>query len=150
MRLTFGVQHLSQEIVELAKRHWAEMPFDLDVPLAPSWETYSELDDAGRLHITTARAEGVLVGYFIFFIGRHPHYDVLAGSMDVYYLAPEFRKGTAGIRLFMETERFLRSRGVQYLLATSRLDRDKSASALFERLGWKAARVVYEKRLGVE
>lgn len=138
---------IENEILSLAQEHWAEMPFDLKIPLDLALGTYRGLADDGRLHVTTARLDGILAGYFVVFLGRHPHYDVLTGSMDVYYLKPELRKGAAGLRLFLAMERNLQSHGVRYLLATARLDRGSHAHALFERLGWKAARVLYEKRL---
>lgn len=139
---------VEEELRPLAERHWQEMPFDLCVPLNISSALYAELDRAGRLDIVTARADGRLVGYFLTFLGKHPHYDLFMGSMDVYYLEPEFRRGTAGLQLFRAMEHSLRRRGVRYVLATARLDREKNAAAVFERLGWHEARTVYEKRLG--
>jgi len=148
--VTFHVEHwadVGEEIKPLLMRHWAEMPFDLQLPVCPDWSLYGPMAEAGTLHLLTARADGALGGYFIGFIQRHPHYSVLVGAMDIYYLLPEHRKAANGLAMFMEYERTMRERGVKYLLATSRLDRNGESDALFKRLGWKAARTVYEKRL---
>lgn len=150
MPLTFqaeGWGDAEREVLDLAKRHWEEMPFDESVPLAPALPMYRKCDQSGGLGLVTARDGKKLVGYFVMFLSKHPHYDVMTAAMDVYFLAPEYRTGANGLKLFQETERAMRRRGVELLLATARLDREKNASALFERLGWNAARVVYQKRL---
>lgn len=150
--LTFAAERwrdIEREILPLAQEHWAEMPFDSEVPLSVALGSYRGLDDDARLHVTTARFEGLLVGYFVLFLTRHPHYDILTGSMDVYFLKPEFRKAANGLKLFRAMEDQVKSRGVRYLLATTRLDRGESASHVFQRLGWNDARIVWEKRLEV-
>ena len=138
---------VAEEIKPLIAAHWSEMPFDVSLPLEPDYALYRQLDVLARLHILTARADGELVGYFIAFLGRHPHYDIRVGSMDIYYLAPKYRRGLNGLRLFEEYERTIRTRGARFLMATARLDREQNAAKLFERLGWQQARMLYSKRL---
>jgi GNAT superfamily N-acetyltransferase len=138
---------IEPEMLSLAQRHWDEMPFDKEIPLSIALGTYRGLDDDSRLHITSARSEGRLVGYFVLFLNLHPHYQILTAAMDVYFLAPEVRKGNAGLKLFAAAEKALVDRGAKLLLATARLDRP-GAGLVFERLGWKKSRVVYEKRVG--
>jgi hypothetical protein len=154
VRLSYAEENwagVAAEVLTLAGRHWSEMPFDANIPLALDYSLYDQLAAAGRLHVTTARCDdtgdNILVGYFVCFLGRHPHYDVLVASMDVYFMAPEFRGPTDALGLFVAMERLVRSHGVRYLLATARLDRQKNASRLFDRLGWKLVRSVFEKRL---
>lgn len=140
---------IRESLTRLTALHWKEMPFDDDIPLSLDHDLYVRLASIGRLHVTTARAGGKLVGYFACFLGRHPHYDVLMASMDVYYLESAHRNAGNGIGLFLAMERLVKARGVRYLLATARLDKDHNASRIFERLGWNRARTVYEKKLGV-
>lgn len=135
------------ELMPLALRHWREMPFDERLPVAPQPGWYADVDSNGKLDVVTARADGQLVGYFITFLSRHPHYDLLVGTMDVYYLVPEERKASAGIQLFAAMLESLKARGVQYSLTTSRLDRDKNAAPILKYFGYKPARIIHEKRL---
>ena len=74
--------------------------------------------------------------------------DTLTAAMDVYYLLPEYRKGANALRLFQATEQACLERGVEYMVATARLERSPGARSLFKMLGWTEARVVYQKRIG--
>lgn len=149
--LTFQVEiwaALRDEVVPLASAHWEEMPFDPDLPLRRHEALYEALGAKDGLLIVTGRDNGRLVGYFINFVSRHPHYDLLTAAMDVYFLAPEYRSGSHGLLLFRAMEDACRERGVEYMLSTARLDRSPGAAAVLKRLGWAAVRTVYEKRMG--
>lgn len=148
--LTFRTEKYSDiasELMPLIAKHWEEMPFDESVPLDPDLTLYAKMDNSDKLQVTTGRTEdGRLVGYFVVFVSRHPHYDFLMAAMDIYFIEPEFRRAANGIRLFEEMEDALRMKGVRYVVATSRMDRN-SGGPLFERMGWKGVRMVWEKRL---
>lgn len=135
------------ELIPLVGRQWQEMPFDAGIGLSPDEPTYRALDEAGKLILLIARDQNRLVGYFVAFVSRHPHYDMLTAAMDIYYLLPEFRSALNGIRLFNSLEVEAKARGVEFLLATARLDRSPAASMIFNRLGWTEARTVFQKRL---
>jgi hypothetical protein len=148
--LTFAVERwkdIQGEIEPLLNLHYAEMPFDIDVPLAIDKDAYRNLDEAGKLHILAARHGERLVGYFAAFIGRHLHYNLLTAAMDVYFLRADHRRGGNGVLLFIAFEKSLRLRGVEFALATARLDRDPAAQSIFEAMGWEISRVVCQKRL---
>ena len=76
--IKFGVERYSQvneDIKELIKLHYDEIAVNKeDIPLDPDWDRYKLLDDKGLIMIITARDEGRLVGYSIFFISNHLHY----------------------------------------------------------------------------
>ena len=149
--LTFQVERWNQirgELDPVMKDHWEEMPFDPALPLRLDEEFYAAMDRMGKLHVVTARDGPRLVGYFIGFLCRHPHYEIQVANMDVYFLLPEYRKAANGVRLFMEFEKTAKARGVGFLLATARSDQNRSAELIFERLGWKLARALYSKRIG--
>lgn len=135
------------ELIPLVGLHWQEMPFDEALGLSPDELTYRALDEAGKLLLLTVRDRNRLVGYFVAFVARHPHYELLTAAMDIYYLLPEYRSALNGIRLFHSLEVEAKARGVGFLLATARLDRSPAASMIFNRLGWTEARTVFQKRL---
>mgnify|MGYP003345974306 FL=1 len=76
--IKFGVEKYHQvceDIKELIKLHYEEIAVNKDViPLDPDWDNYKNLCDKNILMIITARDEGRLVGYSIFFITNHLHY----------------------------------------------------------------------------
>lgn len=138
---------MKNDLAPIVAEHWKEMPFDPDLPLSLHQSMYEIMDVADRLLIVTVRDGGRLVGYFANFVSRHPHYDLLTAAMDVYFLLPEYRNAVNGLRLFRAMEEACRKRGVEYMLATARLDRGPVAMKMFERLGWAPARMAYQKRL---
>ncbi len=139
-------REIEEEIRPIYIQHWQEMGLDGN-ELSLDIEKYRNMDDAGTLLSVTARKDGRLVGYFLNFIMRHPHYDLLTAAMDVYYLLPEYRVGSNGIRLFEGTEKECRNRGVGFMLATARIDRSAAAGRIFQLMGWKNSRLVYEKKV---
>ena len=139
--LSFQLEKFSSiqdEAASLFKAHWDEIAVDKDkIPLAPDWSKYAGLEQGGMLHCLTVRSEGKLVGYFIAFVLPHPHYST-AGEMamtDVYFIHPDYRKGSAGIKLICEAERTLRARGVTKAYLSTKVHSDNSK--LFQALGWR-------------
>lgn len=108
---------------------------------------YTALDAAGMLHVVTARASGRLVGYFISFLTPNPHYvdSGLMAYTDMYYLAPECRKGSIGLRLFAFVEKCWREKGVVKAYSSHKLHRDRSS--MFRVLGWTPTDLIYTKVL---
>ncbi len=132
----------------LWQRHWEEIGTDKDrIPLDPDWQKYNELFLAGALHILGARdSNGVLVGYVFSIVGPHIHYkSTRVAFFDLYWLAPEYRKGTNGVRLFKETEKSLREHGVVKVFGQTKTFKD--VSMIFQRLGWKHVESVFTKVL---
>jgi GNAT superfamily N-acetyltransferase len=151
MSLTYQSERwtaIEGEIRGLVKAHWSEVE-DLGdgIPFDPDYDLYANQDQAGMLHFTTMRDSGRLVGYYINIIGHHPHYrGSLFAFLDSFFLLPEYRRGTAGIRLFRVMEQSMRGLGVQKMTAVSTFKRD--VSPLFRRLGWKPVETTFTKVLG--
>ena len=148
--MTYQTERLDDWRVEaepLLARHWREIALDQDVvPLDPDWPAYAQIEAAGMLHITTARLEGALVGYVVYFLAPNLHYRSLkVAEADVFWLAPECRKGTAGIRLLKAAERNLKPLGVNKIVNKVKLHFD--AGPVFERLGYTAIERVYAKTM---
>lgn len=150
MTTTYAVERwkdLRTEMLPLLVRHWREIALNhADVPLDIDERRYAELDEGGALHIVTARRHGSLIGYHVAIISPHLHYaSTLHGITDVYYVAPEFREGFTGIRLFQHVEKEMRSLGVKKLFTGTKVHLDMSK--LFERLGYRRVEYLYAKIL---
>lgn len=136
---------LKREMLPLLVRHWREVALNhADVPLDIDEKRYADLDEAGGLHILTARRDGLLIGYHVTIVSTHLHYaSTLHGITDVYWIAPECRHGVTAMRLLQAVERALKALGVRKLFTATKLHMDQGP--LFERLGYKPVERVYAK-----
>lgn len=136
------------EIKPLLERHWEEIALNKDkIPLDPDYEAYRKLSDAGAIHYTTVRDDGKLIGYAIYFLIGNLHYSSLAiAESDIFWLAPEYRKGSVGIRLIKAAEKFLVELGVNHIINKVKLHYD--VGSLFESLGYKPFERLYSKHIG--
>lgn len=136
------------EMRPLWPEHWAELALDRGaIELACDEEKYRQGEAVGCLHIVTARADGVLVGYYYGMLMHHLHYKN-AGLMcysDVYFLKPEFRRGTTGINFLLAVQKSLKDAGVVKLYISTKVHQDNGV--LFERLGMKCSDRVFTKLL---
>ena len=143
--LTFQKERFSDiapDLPPLFLRHFEEVAHDKDrISLAPDWEGYSMLEAAGRLHIITARDDGKLVGYFFADIGYglHNHTSLISGT-DMFYLDPEYRKGLNGYRLLKTA-----IEGLEFDKMKIQTKIDRNLGRIFERLGFRAAEIVYTR-----
>jgi hypothetical protein len=150
--VTYGVEAWREfypEAKPLMREHWQEIALDREhFALDLNEQRYQELADMGILHVLAARSDtGELAGYFVAIIMPHIHYQA-AGQMaftDIYYLAPRFRGGAAGVDLFVEAERSLKAAGVVKAYLSCKAHHD--VSPIFEALGWKFSDKNYTKVL---
>jgi len=129
-------------------RHYDEIAENKEAtgPINPDLRAYEALEATGRLRVLTARKDGVIVGYFTFFIGRNLHYDVTCGTEDIYWLAPEYRGiPKLAIRLFLEAEKIMRSEGVRIATVKTKVANDHEK--FFAHLGYRPFERVYVKTM---
>ena len=156
MLLTYSVEDwatYSPDAEKLWTLHWAEIALDQDtIPLDVDWERYAALDASGKLHIVTARDEhGTLQGYHISVVDTHIHYrTTLHAFLDVFWMAPDHRRGLAGYTLFRLVRETLKARGVVKHLQGHKLHVHGGLGTLFERLGYRKIEHVYSTLLGRE
>lgn len=146
--VTYAVEPWSEfkrESLHLWSRHWEEIAINRDkIKLAVDYEQYDTMDAKGELHVVVARCEGKIIGYWLGIVRPHLHYiDSLTAFTDVYFIAPEHRKGRAGINLFKFVESSLAARGVQKMFTATKCHLDMSR--LFEHLGFTRTEIVYSK-----
>lgn len=106
-----------------------------EIPLAIDEEKYEVLDRTGILLIMTARSEGELIGYWLWFLMPHPHYrTTLMGLTDMYFVLPKYRNGV-GARLLMASEAELKRRGARKAITSCKAHEDHRE--FLERAGWE-------------
>jgi GNAT superfamily N-acetyltransferase len=124
------------ELKEYEHQHWEELALTKDaVPVAMDWPRYWQLEQENKLHLVTVRDDGYLVGYQITFVGGHFHYkDTLHGMVDLYFVAPAYRKSKIGLELLKFAEKSLKELGVVKIITGCKVHMDHTT--LFERLGY--------------
>jgi L-amino acid N-acyltransferase YncA len=137
----------NEEAQPLYVLHWKELAVNQDkIRLDIDTERYQKLEDMGMLFVLTVRDAGKMVGYLMAFPITHMHYKT-AGQMcltDMFYILPEYRRGT-GAKLFTEFERRMRDRGVVQIMTGCKVHQNHSE--LFKRLGWTNTDLTFVKVL---
>lgn len=108
----------------LIENHWAEVGSHRDVlVLDPDHQLYRNLERAGRLHILTARVDGMLAGYLFVLIAPHPRdRSAVIGRDDIFYVVPEYRRLRLGPAMIEEALRYLDGRA-HIVMFTAKLRR---------------------------
>lgn len=147
--IEFAVEDYKMVVSELRgyyQAHYDELASNKEIPLAPDYAAYDELYRLHRLHVVTARRDGVLVGYFISTLGYHLHYrDSLTAWTDIYYLRPDCRHGRNGVNLFKFMEDSLNAMGVERIYTSTKTELNNGP--MLEALGYAPKEVVYTKIL---
>jgi len=156
--LTYQVEDFARvlpELKQLIGQHYDEVAVLQDkIPLDPDYARYDQLHRSGVLHVTTARADGELVGYHIAIISTHLHYkSTVVASDDLFFLKPEHRQGFAGVRLFKEVERTLKARGVKVCVNRAKRHvkvghHQETVGRMLEALGYEEFERNYIKWIG--
>lgn len=149
--ITFAVESYSSVIGELRPLlddHYGEISNHArhGFPLNPQDREYRAREANGSLLMMIGRDSGQIVAYMVCFIAPGLHYaDCLTCSPDIFYVRPDKRNSTAGVRLFRAVEKELKRRGVTLWFVGSKIQHD--ATALFRRMGFAPCEVTYSKWL---
>jgi len=134
------------EISKMFHNHYEELSVTKQFNLNPDLEVYWEADKRKVLKVITCENNNEIIGYIIYFIGLNLHYkDCLLATEDIYYLKPEYRKGSTGIRMFKFAENYLKSIGVNMIKYSTKVHLDNSR--LFEFLKCEFTEKVFLKKL---
>jgi GNAT superfamily N-acetyltransferase len=147
--MSYGQELLSdivEELKPLLERHWEEIAHFKDVPLAPNWAAYDRAEKSGSLRVYTARKDGALIGYGVFFIGNMHYSTTKIATQDVLFLLPEHRQGGVGYRLIRFCDEQLNAEGAKVVY-----HHVKHAicdfGPLLERMGYVAVDTIYGRKL---
>ena len=105
------------ELRPMFEKHWEEVAINKDkIKLNPDYKQYETLQELGTLALFTARDDGKLVGYSVFFMVPHLHYSDHRFAMnDIIFLMPEYRATMLGAQLVQFAEDELKSVGIDYI-----------------------------------
>ena len=148
MTAVFAQEKLSEireEAFPLLLRHWGEIALNKDgTPLDPDWRKYKLLEDAGMFHVTTMRIGGELVGYVAFVVTPNLHYrTMIVAQDDIFYLAPEHRKGRLGLDLLAAAHGAVIAAGANKIVHHHKHHMD--LGPVFRRLGFDFIEHTYAK-----
>lgn len=147
---------IQRELPDLFYPHWEEVALDKAyIFLNPDWDKYLFLEKIGTLHIIAARDNGKLIGYYFGLVQTHLHYaHSLTAHTDIFYLAPPYRKGYIGVKLFTEAERMVRDLRAEKWYVASKLHatphgrrKTLNVKPIFDHLGFVQAENLYTKLL---
>lgn len=134
-----------EEIKPLIKIHWREIAHYQDIDLDPDWDFYSKAEAANCLRVFTARKEGKLIGYALYFLKSNAHYKgSLQASQDILFVHPEHR-GKLGMKLIKWCDAQLQAEGVQVVY--HHVKTAHNFGPLLERMGYQAVDIIFAKRL---
>jgi len=105
------------------------------------------LEAAQDLACITARDDGKMIGYSVFFLQNHIHYKSTRMAFnDVLYLHPDYRKGRTGIKLIQHSEDHLKWLGIKKVVW--HIKKANDFSPILQRMGYGSEEVVMAKILG--
>ena len=132
------------EIYPLFEKHWNEIAHFKDIPLDPDVELYNSLDDLGIMRVFTARDDGKLIGYSVYFVGPHIHFrKSIHATQDVFFINKENRG--FGMRFLRWCDDELRRDGVQVVI--NAVSQSNDYSPVLRRMGYKESEKMFCRRL---
>jgi GNAT superfamily N-acetyltransferase len=135
------------EIEPLLEAHYREIATFQDIPLAPDKGRYNGAEDAGTLRCFTARLDGKLIGYAVFFVSWHAHYATSKQALqDVVFVSAEHRRGRLGLELLRYAENALADECVDVAHHHVKV-KHPALGRLLEHMGYEVTEHVYTKRL---
>lgn len=147
--LTIQVESIKSwydDAVPLIYDHWQELGLDTDLKGDINTEALKTLEKMGIASVITVRDDGRMAGYLLAIHTPHLHYQSSPPMyiVDMYYIAPEYRKG-AGVMLFKFMESYAKKLGCIKLYLSCKVHKDHSR--LFEALGYRLSDCAFTKRI---
>jgi hypothetical protein len=134
---------LVAEMRPLWETHYAETHDDKYGPLDPDMSFYEKAQ--GILRIFTARRDGVLVGYQVYFVMNDPHSRASVQAVqDILFVHPSAR-GTDGYRFMKWCVAELEREGVDVI--HQRIPARHDFGHILERMGFELSDLTYAKRV---
>lgn len=146
----FAVETYDQiidEIKPMLPEHWLELAVHKDIPLDPDYDFYRKASEAKMLLFMTVRKESALIGYSIWVVKPHPHYQRHKWAInDIVWLHPQHRGMQLGRNFVTFWERKLRELNVAVIHVDTKLVAPQLLY-LLQNSGYETTGVAVEKRL---
>lgn len=108
-----------EELEALFLEHWEEVAQNKELmQLAPDWERYDALGEAGKLFALFAFDDEArnLIGYSVNIIDNHLHYKRLTVASNDLLFVSKSARGAAGLKLMTATEKEAARLGAKLML----------------------------------
>lgn len=137
---------LYAEVLPLLKDHYRELRGEDGPAFSPDTQRYWWMANNGLLRIATAYDGKTLVGYCVNLLSKGLHYSetIYAGN-DIFYLKPDYRKGTTALSFIDFVERDLATIGVH--VSQWHVKPNPDFSPLLRRRGYHLLETIWEKNL---
>jgi len=136
---------IEDDLETLMHAHWKECATDHEaIPFDPDWNAARVMEHAGILRFFGLFDDGELVGYSVYEVAPHLHFrSTLHAFCQGIYVKPERRKGNAGAKLIVESERLLAARGAKKF--TYCAPHASNLNKVLEKGGYASTETVYTK-----
>lgn len=136
------------DALPLFEKHFKEVSHFQDIPLNIDLDTYQLIDANGALRIFTARQDGELVGYAVFFVKLNPRYSTsLQANQDILFINPSCRAKGFGQNLIAFCDEQLKAEGVQVVYQHVKATPKLNFGPLLERMNYELVDLIFAKRL---
>lgn len=132
-------------MLPLLQLHWKEIAHYTDIPLDPDVNQYKMLSSLGMIRIFTARCEGHLSGYAVFFVRPNAHYKTsLQAVQDILFLDKPMRGGN-GYKFIQWCDEQLKKEEIQVVY--HHVKQAHNFGPMLERMGYELVDLIYARRL---
>ncbi len=143
---TESLKDIKEEMAPFLDNNHQESGTYPDMALRVQWENYFALEELDICKTFTMRDDGKLVGYSIFIVSSHSHYqENIFALNDVVYIDPESR-GSDTIDFFNYCETELLVAGAQVI--SYNMPTSDSMKRLMTAIGHEHVESTYMKRIG--
>jgi len=137
---------LIAEMLALSRDYYEKCSGEITEPVRIDSGYYLDAALKGGLCLVTCRtAEGVLVGYALGLVLNSPTFDCRIGNVAMYYLDIKHRSNRNAINMLERLESLFKAKGCAIVETHSPIA--GNICALFERIGFKAKDVIYQRRI---
>lgn len=141
-----GLARLVEDDLEtMMHAHWRECSLNHEeVPFDPDWLVAYTMERCGTLRCFGLFSDGELVGYAVFQVYGHLHFkSTRYASNSGIYIKPECRRGNAGAKLIVDSEKLLGEAGVRKI--TYSVPDASALGAMLEKGGYVASERYFTK-----
>ena len=82
-------------------------------------ESYRHLESLGLLHVIGAFVDDALQGFITLIVPTLPHYGIMVGVSESFFVAKQHRPTMAGLKLLVQAEELAQSLGAPGLLVSA-------------------------------
>lgn len=138
-----------EEMMPLLEEHNKEVGLYPDkIELDPMKDLYKQLSETNMLVVFTMRDDGKLIGYSVFRVANHMHYqNTLCADNDVIYIQPKYRHKGYALEFIKFCENLLKKRFDVSVMSYS-MPTFTRPDSLMEQAGMDWKLNVYTKYIG--